>query len=176
MHFKTSVLFTVTALAFLLTGCISSKIPLFDEANAVTPVPAGRYDQLTNNNGTLVKLGTGTLRLDGRIYGWTEDRGAGEQLFALFDIGDGFYIATGRQRNPRLGDPYRYELIEATEDGYLAYAPRCAELRKMWLPERLKPLVDGDDCFYVDREALEQVLRLWAGRMLPTYRYIAARP
>ena len=61
-------------------------------------------------------------------------------------------------------------------DGYLAYAPRCADLRKLRLPEKLLPIVDGSDCFYVEREALVQVLRLWAERMLPSYRYITARP
>jgi hypothetical protein len=46
----------------------------------------------------------------------------------------------------------------------------------MRLPEKLAPIVDDTDCFYVEREALVQVLRLWAERMLPTYRYIVARP
>jgi hypothetical protein len=159
-----------------LSGCISSKIPLFDEANAVTPAPAGRYDELTYNNGNWEKRSTGTLGLEARIYGWKEDNAAIEQLFALYDVGNGFYIAAGRQRNPKVGDPYLYELIEVTKDGYLAYAPRCADLRKMRLPEKLLPIVDGTDCFYVDRETLVQVLRLWAERMLPSYRYIAARP
>jgi hypothetical protein len=176
MHFKPFLLFAAAALALFLSSCISSKIPLFDEANAVMPVAAGRYDELTNSHGNWVKLRTGTLRLDGRTYGWTEDRGASEQLFALYDVGNGFYVAAARRRNPRLGEPYRYELFEATEDGYLAYAPQCADLRKMRLPEKLMPIVDGADCFYIDREALVQVLRLWAERMLPTYRYIAARP
>jgi hypothetical protein len=176
MRFQPPLLAAVAALAFLLCGCISSKIPLFDEANAVIPVPAGRYDELKNNNGNWDKRGTGTLRLEARTYGWTEDRGASEQLFALFDVGDGFYIAAGRQRHPQLGDPYLYELFEVTPDGYLAYAPQCADLRKLRLPEKLMPLVDGTDCFYVDREALVQVLRLWAERMVPTYRYIATRP
>ena len=176
MHFKPSLLFAVAALALFLSGCISSKIPLFDEANAVTPVPAGPYDELKNNNGNWIKRSSGTLRLDGRTYGWMEDHGASEQLFALYDVGNGFYIAAGRRRNPQFGDPYLYELFEATEDGYLAYAPQCADLRKMRLPEKLAPIVDGADCFYIDREALVQILRLWAERMLPTYRYIAARP
>jgi hypothetical protein len=168
--------FTVTASALLLSGCILSKIPLFDEVNAVTPVPAGRYDELKNNNGNWIKRSTGTLRLEARSYGWKEDRAASEQLFSLFDIGNGFYVAAGRQRNQKLGDPYLYELIEVTQDGYLAYAPQCADLRKMRLPEKLMPIVDGTDCFYIEREAVVQVFRLWAERMLPTYRYIAARP
>jgi hypothetical protein len=176
MRFSLPLFLTVTALALLLCGCISSKIPLFDEANAVTPTPAGRYDELKNNNGNWIKRGSGTLRLEARSYGWKEDRAVSEQLFALFDIGNGFYIAVGRQRNQKLGDPYLYELIEVTKDGYLAYAPQCADLRKMRLPEKLMPIVDGADCFYIEREAVVQVLRLWAERMLPTYRYIAARP
>ena len=137
MRFSPPLFFTVTAFALLLCGCISSKILLFDEANAVTPAPAGRYDELKNNNGNWIKRGTGTLRLDARGYGWKEDRATSEQLFALFDIGNGFYVAAGRRRNPKL---------------------------------------DGTDCFYIEREAVVQVLRLWAERMLPTYRYIAARP
>ena len=176
MRFKPPLLFAVAALALLQSGCISSKVLLFDEANAVTPVPAGRYDELQDHNGALIKRGSGTLRVDGRFYGWKEDRSTSEQLFALYDIGNGFYVAAGRQRNPKLGDPYRYQLIEATEDGYLAYAPQCADLRKMRLPEKLAPIVDDTDCFYVDREVLVQVLRLWAERMVPTYRYIVARP
>jgi hypothetical protein len=175
MRFQPSLLFAAVALALLMSGCISSRVALFDETNAVTPVPAGRYDELLNHNGTLIQHGSGTLRVDGRFYGWKEDRSVSEQSFALYDIGNGFYVAAGRQWNPKLGDPYRYQLIEATEGGYLAYAPQCAELRKMRLPEKLAPIVDGADCFYVDREALVQVLRLWAERMLPTYRYIAAR-
>jgi hypothetical protein len=176
MRFQPLLLSALAALALLLTGCISSKIPLFDEAQAVIPAPAGRYDELVNNNGNWEKRATGTLRLDARLYGWKEDRASSEQLFALYDVGNGFYVATGRQRNPQLGDPYLYELFEVTKDGYLAYAPRCADLRKLRLPEKLMPIVDGTDCFYVDREVLVQVLRLWAERMLPTYRYITARP
>jgi hypothetical protein len=164
------------ALALLLCGCIASKIPLFDEAQAVIPVPAGRYDELVNNNGNWEKRTTGTLRIDGRLYGWTEDRAPSEQLFALFDVGDDFFVAAGRSKNPQPGDPYRYELFQVTPDGYLAYAPRCADLRKLRLPEKLLPIIDGADCFYVDREALVAVLRLWAERMVPSYRYVAARP
>ncbi len=175
MRFRPLLLLALAALALLLGGCISSKIPLFDEANAAIPAPAGRYDELTYNNGNWEKRGTGTLRLEARIYGWKEDRAASEQLFALYDVGNGFYIAAGRQRNPKVGDPYLYELIEVTKDGYLAYAPRCADLRKMRLPEKLLPVVDGTDCFYADRASLVEVLRLWAERMLPSYRYIAAR-
>jgi len=176
MRFQPPLFSVAAALALLLTGCVASKIALFDEAQAVIPVPAGRYDELVNNNGNWEKRASGTLRLDGRLYGWTEDRAASEQLFALFDVGNGFYIAAGRQRNPRLGEPYRYELLEVTPDGYRAYAARCADLRKLRLPEKLLPIVDGSDCFYVEREALVQVLRLWAERMLPSYRYITARP
>ena len=176
MRFQPPLSFAVAALALLLSGCIASKIPLFEEAQAVIPLPPGRYDELVNNNGNWERRATGTLALDARVYGWKEDRAASEQLFLLYDVGNEFYVVAGRQRNPRLGDPYLYELLEVTPDGYLAYAPRCADLRKLRLPQKLLPIVDGSDCFYVDREALVQVLRLWAERMLPTYRYIAARP
>src|SRR5260221_9178875 len=118
MRFSLPLFSAVTMLALFLGGCISSKIPLFDEASAVTPVPAGRYDELKNNNGNWIKRGTGALRLDARNYSWKEDRAVSEQLFALFDIGNGFYVASGRQKNQKLGDPYLYELIEVTPDGY----------------------------------------------------------
>ena len=76
MRFSPPRFFTVTASTFLLCGCVLSKIPLFDEASAVTPAPAGRYDELKNNNGNWIKRGSGTLRLDARNYGWKEDRAA----------------------------------------------------------------------------------------------------
>jgi len=175
MRFGPSLI-AVAALALSLAGCIASKIPLFDATNAVTPAPAGRYDELTNKNGNWERRGGGTLRIDGKSYGWKDDGASVEQLFALYHVGRGFYVAAGRQRNPRPDDAYLYELFEVTKDGYLAYAPRCSDLVKMRLPEKLMPIVDGGDCYYVDRQALIEALRLWAERMLPTYRYIAARP
>ena len=49
MRFQPPLFSVAAALALLLTGCVASKIALFDEAQAVTPMPAGRYDELVNN-------------------------------------------------------------------------------------------------------------------------------
>jgi len=175
MRFGLSFL-VAAALVPLLAGCISSKVALFDETTAVTPAPAGRYDEFVRKSGNWEKRGSGTLRLDGRAYGWKDDHASSEQLFRLYDVGNGLYVAAGQQRNPRPGDPFLYELFEVTRDGYLAYAPQCSDLVKMRLPDKLLPVVDGTDCFYADRATLVQVLRLWAERMLPSFRYVAAKP
>jgi hypothetical protein len=173
MTISRSGILAAAALAVLtLTGCLESKKPLFDEASAVTPAKAGRYQEQERKQDGWLKRLTGTLTIEARSYTWKPDDKEGIDLFTLHDIGGGFYVAAARARDPKPDEPYTYALFEATKDGFLAYTPTCGGLMKMRLPKEYMPEVDGSDCFFGDREKLVGALRFYAQYMLPTSRYV----
>jgi len=160
----------------LLAGCLESRMPLFDEARAVTPAPAGRYEQQEYKAGNWVKRQTGSLAIENRSYRWKPDDQQGVDFFTLHDLGGGFFIAAARRKNPAPKDPYTYALFETSKEGYLAYMPACSDMMKLKLPEEDLPVVDGSDCFYSDRDALVRSLRHYAEVMRPTDRYVPVKP
>ena len=174
--------FRAVFLAFLalisvaLSACLQSRQPLFDEAKAVTPAPAGRYEEQENKYGNWAKKQAGTLTLESRSYSWKADGDQGAMFFTLHDIGGGFYVAAARDKNPTPKDPYTYALFEASKDGFLAYMPTCADMMRMRHPKEVLPAVDGSDCFYADREALVRSLKRYASVMLPASRYVPLNP
>jgi hypothetical protein len=159
-----------------LSACLQSRQPLFDEAKAVTPAPAGRYEQQENKYGNWAKKQTGTLTLENRSYSWKVDDEQGTTFFTLHDIGGGFYVAAARKKNPSPKDPYTYALFETSKDGFLAYMPTCSDMMQMRHPKEDLPVVDGSDCFYTDREALVRSLKRYASVMLPASRYVPLNP
>jgi hypothetical protein len=163
-------------IALMLAGCLQSRMPLFDEAKAVTPAAAGRYAQEDNKYGNWVRKQAGTLSIENRSYSWKVDDEQGATFFTLYDIGGGFYVAASRQKNPTPKDPYTYVLFEATPDGFLAYTPSCADMMRLRHPKEDLPVVDGSDCFYTGRDALVRSLRRYATAMLPTTRYVPIKP
>lgn len=170
-------LFAAAALTVLtLAGCLESKMPLFDEAKAVTPAKAGRYEEQERKKEIWVKRLTGILTIEGKSYSWKPDDKEGIDFFTLHDIGGGFYIAAARAKNPKPQEPYTYALFEATKDGYLAYTPTCGDLTKMRLPKEDMPEVEGSDCFFSDREMLIRAFRFYAQYMRPTSRYVQIKP
>ncbi len=176
MNFRPQNLCVLVLSATLLSGCIQSRRPLFDESKAVTPVPAGRYEEHEFKNGVWVKKRSGLLMIESRSYNWKPDGTEGIEFFTIHDVGEGFYILSARQKNLKPNDPYMYALFEATKDGFHSYQPTCADMMKMRLPKEDLPVVDGSDCFYTDREALVRSFRTYAQRLLPTNRYIPIKP
>jgi hypothetical protein len=148
---------------------LQSHAPLFDEAKAVTPAAAGRYQEEENQYGRWAKKQTGTLSLDGRRYGWQADGDQETTFFNLYDVGGGFYIAAAR---PVPSDPFTYALFEASKDGFQVYLPTCADIMRMRQAKEDLPTVEGSDCFYGDREMLIRALKRYAAAMLPGSRYV----
>ena len=70
-----------------------------DEAKAVTPAPAGRYEEQENKYGNWVKKRAGVLTIESRSYNWKADEQQGADFFTLYDLGGGFYIAAARKKN-----------------------------------------------------------------------------
>lgn len=163
-------------LGFALAGCLQSKTPLFGEAQAVTPAPAGRYEEQERKSEAWVTRLAGTLSVEGKSYRWKPDGKEGIELFTFHDIGDGFYVAAARPKDPQPSDPYTYALFETTKDGFLAYTPTCADLTRMRLPKEDMPVIDGSDCFFSDRDKLVRSLRFYARSMLPGSRYVQIKP
>ena len=176
MNFRPYCLGLVAGAAILLSGCLESRMPLFDEAKAVTPAQPGRYEEQENKNGTWVSRQTGVLKIENRSYNWKPDGKEGIDFFTVHDIGGDFYVIAARQKNPKPQEPYMYALFEMTKEGFLAYQPNCAELMKMRLPKEDLPVVDGSDCFFTDRQALVRSLTTYAKAMLPSSRYVPVKP
>ena len=174
--FRPRFLAVLSFLALVLSACLDSRQPLFDQAKAVTPAPPGRYEELDNQYGSWTKKLAGTLTLQGQSYGWQPDDEAGPTRFTLYDIGGGFYVAATRPENPAPEDPYTYALIEASQDGYSVYLPGCAEVMRMRQPKEDLPAVQDDHCFYADREALVRALKRYAAVMQPSKRYVPVKP
>lgn len=172
MAFRLGFLAFLALVSLSLSACLQSRAPLFDEAKAVTPAPAGRYQDEENKYGQWAKKQTGTLTLDGRTYGWKVDGDKETTFFMLYGIGGGLYIAAARQKNPAPKDPFTYALFEVSKDGFLAYMPTCADTMRLRQPKEDLPQVDGSDCFYSDRETLTRALKRYAATMLPGSRYV----
>jgi hypothetical protein len=176
MNFRPYCLVIVAGAAILLSGCLESRMPLFDEGKAVIPAQAGRYEEQEYKNGNWVKRQTGSLTIESRSYNWKPDGKDGIEFFTAHDVGGGFYIFSARQKNPKPQEPYMYALFEMTKDGFLAYQPSCSDLMRLRLPKDDLPVVDGSDCFYTDRQALVRSLTTYAKAMLPTGRYVPLKP
>jgi hypothetical protein len=176
MNFRSRILAIGVLAAMLLSGCIESRMPLFNEAQAVTPAQAGRYEEQEFKSGAWIKKQSGQLTIESHSYNWRPDGKVGIEFFTIHDVGGGFYILSAREKNLKPKDPYLYTLFEATTDGFLAYQPTCADMLKVRLPKEDLPIVDGSDCFYADREALVRSFKTYAQRLLPTSRYVLIRP
>ncbi len=155
-----------------LSACLQSRMPLFDEAKAVTPAPAGRYEEQENKLGKWVSKRTGTLTVENRSYSWKIDDKEGVDFFTLHDIGGGFYVAAARKKNPSPKDPYTYALFETAKEGYLAYILTCSDLMKLRLPNEDLPEIEEGDCYFTDRDVLVRALKQYAGVIKPSNRYV----
>lgn len=167
----------VLVLGLGLSACLQSRVPLFDEARAVTPAPAGRYEEQESKLGQWKPKQQGTLTVENRSYSWKIDGNKGDaEFFTLQDIGGGFYIAAARRKNPSPTDPYTYGLLEAVKEGYVAYMPTCANLMQLRLPKGDQPEIEDGDCFFKDRDTLVRVFRHYAEVMNPSARYVPIKP
>lgn len=164
-------------LGFSLSGCLQSHAPLFDEAKAVTPAPAGRYEEQESKLGQWVVKQAGALTIENRSYSWKIDGDkGGAEFFTLQDIGGGFYVAAARKKNPSPKDPYTYALLEKVTEGYLAYMPTCSNLMRLRLSKEDMPEIEDGDCFFKDRDTLVRVFRHYAEVMNPSARYVPVKP
>jgi hypothetical protein len=167
----------VLVLGYSLSACLQSHVPLFDEAKAVTPAPAGRYEEQEGKLGQWSVKQQGTLTVENRSYSWKIDGDkGGAEFFTLQDIGGGFYVAAARKKNPSPKDPYTYALLEKVKEGYLAYMPTCSNLMRLRLPKENMPEIEDGDCFFTDRDTLVRVFRHYAEVMNPSARYVPIKP
>lgn len=162
-------------LALALGGCVVSERPLFDPAAALTPAPAGRYEQQELKAGRWTKLREGTLQIDGRVYSWKPDNETEPASFSVFPAGRGRFMVYARIVESGKPEHY-YALMRKDADGYRFYQPTCSDFRKVRLPARLRPKVVDSNCFYSDRAKVTAALIAYARVKPASFRYKALKP
>jgi hypothetical protein len=164
----------LAAIAFMLLvpGCVVSKAPLFDPANAVMPVSAGNFAEEVSQNGQWVKIDTVRLSLRGRSYQSKNDTSDEKIDFALYEAGTNFYVVAAVDDRSKT----RYALAEKTDGGYLLYQPSCDDYQFVRLPSELQPHIDVDECVYDNGDKLTRALVAFAKVSLPQKRYASIKP
>ncbi|MFN0262826.1 hypothetical protein ACKTEK_03010 [Tepidamorphus sp. 3E244] len=158
-------------LALFLSGCILSEGPLFDTADAVTPLEPGRYEARERaDDGTFKPTGKAvTLTLAGTTYTMSEE-GQDPVPFTLYEEADGLFVAMAHDPDePEAGyAPLRIEggeivfwaaVCEVAEDnGVLANYPQIEN--------------DGLSCTLPDKDTLVAFLGAYAATAQPDFRYV----
>jgi hypothetical protein len=162
----------VIVAALASAGCVLSEQPLFEPTQAVTPTPAGRYEQQDMRDGRWVTIGAGTLRLSGRGYEWKPDGETMAPQFTVYEAGSDYfalYAAITESGKTR----HYYSLVRPTPEGYLYFQPLCSDFRKLNLRPGLRPTkIAGGDCYFDDSAALAAALVAYAKAMPPEFRYV----
>ncbi len=162
-------------LALALGGCVVSGRPLFDPAAAVTPAPAGRYEQQERKGGRWTKLREGTLQINGRVYSWKPDNETEPASFSVFPAGKNRFMVYARIIESGKPEHY-YALLRAHANGYDIYQPVCADFRKVRLPAHARPKVVAVNCFYNDRAKVTAALIAYARVKPANFRYVPLKP
>ena len=162
-------------LALALGGCVVSERPLFDPAAAVTPAPAGRYEQQERKAGRWTKQREGTLRIEGRVYSWKPDNETEPASFSVFPAGLSTFTVHARIVEPGKPEHY-YAMLRKDANGYRIWQPTCGDFRKVRLPARLRPKVVGENCFYDDPKVVTAALLIYSLSRPPSYRYLPLKP
>lgn len=162
-------------LALALGGCVVSERPLFDPAAALTPAPAGRYEQQELKGGRWTKQREGTLKIEGRIYSWKPDNETEPASFSVFPAGPGRFMVYARIVESGKPEHY-YALLRRHANGYDIYQPVCGDFRKVRLPARLRPKVVDSNCFYGDRAKVTAALIAYSRVKPASFRYVPLKP
>ena len=162
-------------LALALGGCVVSERPLFDPAAAVTPAPAGRYEQQELKAGRWVKAREGTLKIEGRSYSWKPDDEKEPASFSLFRAGLSTFTVYARIVEPGKPEHY-YALIQKYGNDYRIWQPTCGDFSKVRLPVLLLPKVVGQNCFYDNPKVITAALLVYSLSRPASYRYRRLKP
>ena len=162
-------------LALALGGCVVSERPLFDPAAAVTPAPAGRYEQHERKGGRWTKAREGTLRIEGRVYSWKPDNETEPASFSVFAAGKGRFMVYARIVETGKPEHY-YALLRKDANGYRIWQPICDDFRKVRLPAHARPKVVGSNCFYANRAKVTAAMLAYARVKPASFRYVALKP
>ncbi len=162
-------------LALALGGCVVSERPLFDPAAAVTPAPAGRYEQQELKAGRWTKAREGALRIEGRVYSWKPDNETEPASFSVFPAGKDRFMVYARIVESGKPEHY-YALLRKDAKGYSIWQPVCGDFRKVRLPARLRPKVVGENCFYSDPKIVTAALLAYSRAKPASFRYVPLKP
>jgi hypothetical protein len=175
MQGRATKILAVGLLVLALGGCVVSERPLFDPAAAVTPAPAGRYEQQERKAGRWTKQREGALQIEGRVYSWTPDNESEPASFSVFPASKGLFTVYARIVESGKPEHY-YALLRKDANGYRIWQPTCGDFRRVELPSRLRPKVVGSNCFYSDPKKLTAALIAYARATPPSYRYVPLKP
>ena len=162
-------------LALALGGCVVSERPLFDPAAAVTPAPAGRYEQQELKGGRWTKLREGTLQINGRIYSWKPDNETEPASFSVFPAGKDRFTVYARIIESGKPEHY-YALLRKDANGYRIWQPVCGDFRKVRLPAHARPKVVDSNCFYGARAKVTAALIAYSRVKPASFRYVPLKP
>jgi hypothetical protein len=162
------------ALAIGLAGCIVSKGALFDPATAVTPLHAGSYLRQEYVVGNWLTKETGALGIEGKTYVWTTNPDSDVPIlgrkFTIHDIGGGLFAGMAEASDSDDQYDHGYDLIEPEKNGLLQYDVRCDSVMRLLVPG----LTQSTHlyCLVTGTSNLNAVLRAYAKRSFPKYRYV----
>lgn len=154
--------------ALLLAGCIVSESPLFDAEHGITPIAAGRYDELMRgDDGGFEQVDTVTLAVEGNVYTLNGDDGRNPVHFTMHDAGKGLIVAMTVEDGEA-----GYALLRAEDGEILHWAAVCEVASKLGIVEDHPGVEDdGLNCTIRDRETLVSLMRDYASHAQPDYRY-----
>ena len=175
MQGRAAAILAAGFLALALGGCVVSERPLFDPAAAVTPAPAGRYEQQELKAGRWTKQREGTLKFEGRVYSWKPDNETEPSSFSVFPAGKDRFTVYARIVEPGKPEHY-YALLRKDANGYRIWQPTCGDFRKVRLPVHARPKVVGQNCFYRNPKIVTAALLAYARAKPPGYRYVPLKP
>ena len=175
MRGRAARILAVGLLALGLGGCVFSERPLFDPAAAVTPAPAGRYEQQELIAGRWTKQREGAIKIEGRTYSWKPDNETEPAGFSVFPAGKDRFTVYARIVESGKPEHY-YALLRKDANGYSIWQPTCGDFRKVRLPVNARPRAVKQNCFYDDRAKVTAALIAYARAKPASFRYVALKP
>jgi hypothetical protein len=170
---------TLLGACALLSACFISKTPPIAPADADYPITDGtRF--------AVWKLDPGGKRLEGEPGHLTVTRDGADYVYALRDeepvkglmddVGNGFYIALGRDVT-KPGHAV-YALFHKTGDKWLRYAPNCSDFARMAAAHGKSRAdfhieANGNDCEFSSYADLKAAMALEAEYATPNAEYVA---
>jgi hypothetical protein len=116
-------LLTLAIVSIALAGCFTSKRPLFDPANAATPLgEGGRFVSYNRTSKGFERDEKIEVRLKGKGYDFIDEQGKVTPA-TLHPIGKDLFVAQA----PNDGGGYDYVVLRVSGSEVIGYAPSCVK-------------------------------------------------
>lgn len=161
----------VGAACLFVSGCILSPAPLFDEADAVTPLTPGKYTERSRQeDGSFRDEAVVTLALNGKVYALSGDDERDPVNFTLHDGGNGLLIAMAIEEGEG-----GYAIVRAEGEEIVNWASVCEVADDLGVLANYPGIEnDGLSCSVPDAGTLKAFLTDYAAAAKPDFRYVPA--